>query len=134
MMGSILSGSNDDSDNDSYDTPPETVDTESETEYNDNPNAPEISGDELENDLEIEELLNNPENDTTMELNKLLNFPDLLDVTKISQASSATDEEKVKERGNHPSHSCHRRSRSHSPSSYLGSGWIYTPLREVKFP
>ena len=42
--------------------------------------------------------MNNPENDTAMELNKLLNFPDLLDITKISQASSATDEEKVKER------------------------------------
>ena len=46
MMGSILSGNKDNLDDDLYKTPPETLDTESETEYDDNLNAPEISKDE----------------------------------------------------------------------------------------
>ena len=58
-MGSILSGGKDNSDNESYKTPPETADTESETEQDDNPNVPENSKEELEGDSEIEELLNN---------------------------------------------------------------------------
>ena len=90
----------DDLDNYSYKTPPETINTDSESEDDDNPNAPENSNDEFENDSELEEFMNNPANDTAMELNKLLNFPDLLDITKISQASLATDEEKVKGREN----------------------------------
>ena len=41
--GNFLSGNNDNSDNDSYNTPPETINTDSEPEYDDNPNAPENS-------------------------------------------------------------------------------------------
>ena len=91
-MGSILLGGNDDSDDESCKTPPETVDTESKTEHNDNPNTPEISEDELENDLEVEELLNNPENDTAMDLHKFCNYPDILDL-KTGQNTSDSDKD-----------------------------------------
>ena len=64
-------------------------------EDDDKPNAPENSNNEFENDSELEDFMNNQANDTAMELNKLLNFPNLLDFTKISQASSATYEGKV---------------------------------------
>ena len=70
MMGSILLGSKDNSDENSFKTPPEMVDKESETEHDDNLNPPEISEDELGNDSEVKELLNNPENDTAMDLHK----------------------------------------------------------------
>ena len=79
--GNFLSWKYNDSDKDLYETPPETLDTESEPEYDDNPNAPEISEDDLENDSEVEELLNKPENDTALDLHRLLNFPDILNLT-----------------------------------------------------
>ena len=69
-----------------------------------------------------------------MELNKLLNFSDLLDVKKISQDSSDSDEGKLEENVHQLSHSRQRRSRSHSPRGYSGSGWTYTPLRDVRLP
>ena len=69
--GNYLSWNNDDSDDDLYDTLPETINTDSEPEYDDNPNAPENSGDEFENDSELEELMNNPSNETAMELKKI---------------------------------------------------------------
>ena len=69
--GNFLSGTHNDSDEDSYKTPLETLDTESEPEYYDIPNAPELSEDNLKNDLEVEELLNNPENDTALDLQKM---------------------------------------------------------------
>ena len=47
------------SNNDSYETPPETINTDSEPEYDDNSNAPENSGDEFENDSELEEFVIN---------------------------------------------------------------------------
>ena len=56
--GNYLSWNNDDSDDDSY----ETINTDSELEYDDNPNAPENSDDEFENDSELEEFMNNPGN------------------------------------------------------------------------
>ena len=49
-MGNFLSGTHSDSDEDSYKTPPET---ESEPEYDEDPNAPELSDDDLENDEEV---------------------------------------------------------------------------------
>ena len=51
MMGSILLGSKDNSEENSFKTPPEMVDKESETEHDDNLNPPEISEDELGNDF-----------------------------------------------------------------------------------
>lgn len=54
------------------------MDTDSEAEYNDDPNAQELSEDDLKHDEEVEELLNNPENNTVMALSSLLSFPDLL--------------------------------------------------------
>ena len=131
--GNCLSWNNNDSDDDSYETPLETVNTDSETEYDDNPNAQEISEDKIENDAELEEFMNNPANDTAMELSKMLNFPDLLDI-KTNQESSDSDEEKLEGKLHQLSHSCQKRSRSHSPRCYSGSGWTYTPLRDVRLP
>ena len=62
----------------------------------------------------------------------MLNFPDLLDVTKISPELSSTDDETIRERVVQSSYNHKRRARSHSPGTY--SGWIYTPLKEVKLP
>ena len=131
--GNYLSWNNDDSDDDSYKTPPETVNTDSETDYDDNPNAQEISEDKIENDAELEEFMNNPANDTAMELSKMLNFPDLLDV-KTNQESSDSDERKLKGKVHKPSHSHQKRSRSHIPRGYSGLGWTYRLLREVRLP
>ena len=46
MIWNLLSGTHSDSDEDSYETP---LEQESEPEYDDNPNAPELSHDNLEN-------------------------------------------------------------------------------------
>ena len=81
MIENFLSGTHSDLDKDSYETPLETLDTESELEYDDDPNTPELSDDNLENDSEVEELLNRPENDTAISLHSLLNFPDILNLT-----------------------------------------------------
>ena len=57
-MGNYLSGTHSDSDEESYDTPPESLDTESDPEYdNDDPNAPELSEDDITQDEDIDELL-----------------------------------------------------------------------------
>ena len=88
--GNFLSGTHDDLDEDSYKNPLETLDTESEPEYDGNPNTPEISEADLENDSEVEELLNNPENDTASDLHRLQNFPDILDL-KTGQNTSNSD-------------------------------------------
>ena len=77
--------------------------------------------------------MNNPSNDSAMELHSMLNFPDLLDVTKISQEWSSTDNKKLQEAKSPLSlRTHHRRTWSHSPGTY--SRWIYTPLKEVKLP
>ena len=69
--GNYLLWNNDDSDDDSYETPPETISTDSESEDDDNPSTPENSNDEFENDSKLEEFMNSPEIDTSKELNKL---------------------------------------------------------------
>ena len=79
--GNFISGTNDDSEDDSYNTPPKIV-KDSDPEYDDNPNAPENSEDDFKNNSEVEELLDNPENDTAIDLHKLLNFPDILDIKR----------------------------------------------------
>lgn len=62
--------------------------TDTESEDKDNPNAAQNSNDKFDkdslfnNDSDIEEMMNNPSNDSAMELHSMLNFPDLLDVTK----------------------------------------------------
>ena len=84
-----------DSDDESYTTPPESnqndeivTDDELEDDKIDpiDPNTAEITDDEEEqeisedNDSELEELLNNPSNNTTIKLGNLLNLPDILDI------------------------------------------------------
>ena len=84
-----------DSDNESYTTPPEsnqdeeiiTIDRDIPTEDDPiDPNPAEITDDESEqeitedNNSELEEILNNPSNDTTIELGNLLNLPDILNI------------------------------------------------------
>ena len=126
-------------DKDLYETPSKTLDTESETKYDDNPNAPEISEDDLENKSEVKELLNNPENDTVLDLHKFLNTPDILDL-KTGQDTSNSDSEQSEMREYPPSCSRQREPRPHSPTGILGSSWRYTPqdphppLREVRLP
>ena len=108
MMGdncNFLSGNKDDLDDDSHNTPPETINTDSEPDYEDDPNPRENSEDDFENDSEVEELHNNPENDTAMDLHKLLNFPDIIDIKKTGQNSSNTDIDQPEESEHQPSHS-----------------------------
>ena len=137
MMGSILLGSKDNSDENSFKTPPETVDKESETEHDDNLNPPEISEDELGNDSEVEKLLNNPENDTAMDLHKFYNYPDILDL-KTGQNTLDSDKDESDMRDYPPSHSRHGVPMPHSLTGILGSSWRYTlqdphpPLRVVR--
>ena len=84
-----------DSDDKTYTTPPEsnqeeeivTVEEEDNPEDDPiNPNTAEITDDESEqditedNDSELEEILNNPSNNTTIELGNLLNLSDILDI------------------------------------------------------
>ena len=74
-MGNHPSGTHSDSDEEDYETPPETLDTESDPEMeNDNPNAPEISEDDITEDKDIDELQNRPENDTGINMENLVNF------------------------------------------------------------
>ena len=85
-MGNYLSGTHSDSDEESYDTPPETLDTESDPELdNDDPNSPELSEDDLTEDEDIDELQNLPENNTAVSVGNLLNFPDLLRLKSLGR-------------------------------------------------
>ena len=130
-MGNFLSGTHSDSDKDSYETPPET---ESEPEYDEDPNAPELSDDDLENDEEVEELLNRPENDLTISLHSFLNFPDILNLNTADQGTCHSDTEHS---DNYPpSHSLQRKSKSPIPTGGEGSSWTYTPsiTSEVRLP
>merc|ERR1712237_76471 len=82
-MGNHPSGTHSDSDEDDYDTPPETLDSDNDLEEeNDDPNVPENSDDEISEDKDIEDLQNRLENDTAIEVGKFLNFPDLLCLNK----------------------------------------------------
>ena len=78
-----------DSDNESYTTPPESNQEEIITIEEVDPmdaNTAELTEDESEPDIldkedsELENILNNPSNDTTIELGNLLNLPDILDI------------------------------------------------------
>ena len=90
-----------------YKTPPET---ESEPEYDEDPNAPELSDDNLENDEEFQKLLNRTENDSAISLSSFLNFPDILTLKTADQRAYNSDTE---DSDNYPlSHSHRRRSKS----------------------
>ena len=82
-----------DSDSESYITPPESNQEESSedivTVEDDDPidaNMAELTKDETELDIsednnsELDDILNNPLNDTTIELGNLLNLLDILDI------------------------------------------------------
>ena len=82
-MGNHPSGTHSDSDEDDYDTPLETLDSDNDLEEeNDDPNVPENSDDEISEDEDIKDLQNRPKNDTAIEVGKFLNFPDLLPLNK----------------------------------------------------
>ena len=87
------------SDDESYTTLPESnqndeIVTDDKIEDDEidpiDPNTAEITDDEDEqeisedNDSELEELLNNPSNDTTIDIGNLLNLPDILDIQGTS--------------------------------------------------
>ncbi len=85
-MGNHPSGTHSDSDEDDYETPPETLDSDNDLEEeNDNPNVPENSDDKISEDEDIEDLQNRPENDTAISVGNFLNFPDLLRLNKSGQ-------------------------------------------------
>ena len=92
-MGNFLSGTYSDSDKESYNTPPESLEMESDPEYDDDPNAPELSEDDHKHEEEVQELLNRPENNTVMSLSGLLNVPDLLKLNTSGQHTNKSDVE-----------------------------------------
>ena len=133
-MGNYLSGTHSDSDEESYDTPPESLDTESDPEYDNNdPNAPELSEDDLTQDEDIKELLNRPENHTAVSIGSLLNFPDLLQLNTSGQDTNNSEAENSDNEDYPLSHS--RGARPKSPlTTGDGSNWRQPPLREVRLP
>ena len=106
---------------------------ESYPEYDDNPNAPQLSEDDLEHDKEVKELLNRRENDTAMSLSSLLNFPDLLRLNTMGQNTNNSDKEDSDNEHYPPSHSRGARPKSPLPTGNR-SNWTHTPLREVRLP
>ena len=85
-MGNHPSGTHSDSDEDDYDTPPETLDSDNDLEEeNDDPNVPENSDDDISEDEDNKVLHNRPENDSAISVGNLLNFPDLLRLNKSGQ-------------------------------------------------
>ena len=119
-MGNYLSGTNSDSDEEYYDTPPESLDTDTDPEEDsDDPNAPENSEDDITQDEDINELQNRPENDTAVKLGNLLNFPDLLWLNTSGQDTNKSEAEKSDNENYPPSHSRGARSKSPIP---IGEG------------
>ena len=104
-MGNFLLGTYRDSDKESNKTPPESLEIESDPEYDDNPNAPELSEDNLKHDEEVEELPRRPENDTAMSLSSLLNFPDILRLNTSGQNTNNSEAEDSDNEHYPPSHS-----------------------------
>ena len=103
------------------------MNTDSEPEYDDYPNAPELSEDNLEHDEEVNKLLNYPENDKVMALSSLLNFPDLLKLNTSGKHKNNSDAEDSDNEHYPLSHS--RRDRQKSPiATGDRSEWTYTPL------
>ena len=90
-MGNFLLGTLSESDEEWYKTPLESLKTESEPEHDDDPNTPELSEDNLENNEEVKELLNRPENDSAISLGGLGNFPDLLNLNKKGKHTYNSD-------------------------------------------
>ena len=85
-MGNHPSGTHSDSDEDDYDTPPETLDSDNDLEEeNDDPNVPENSDDEISEDEDIKDIQNRLENYTAIDVGNFLNFPDLLRINKSGQ-------------------------------------------------
>ena len=126
-----------DLDEELYDTPPETLETESDHELeSDDPNAPEISEDDITEDEDIDELQNRPENDTGISVGNLLNFPDLL---RLNTSGHDTNKSETSNSDNEtfpPSHSRGARPKSPLPTG-TRSTWrhpllSFTSLQEQK--
>ena len=133
-MGNHPSSTNSDSDEELYDTPPETLETESDPEMeDDNPNAPEITEDDLTEDEDIDELQNRPENDTGISVGNLLNFPDLLRLNTPGQDTSKSEAGNSDNETFPPSHSRGARPKLPLPTGKW-SNWRHPPLREVTLP
>merc|ERR1711867_306936 len=133
-MGNQPSSTDSDSDKEDYDTPPETLEIESDPELeNNNPNAPELSEDEITEDEDIDDLQNRPENDTAISVGNLLNFPDLL---RLNTSGPDTNNSETNHSDNEtfpPSHSCGARPKSPFPTGTRPT-WKHPPLREVILP
>ncbi len=91
-MGNHPSRTHSDSDEEDYETPPETLDSDTDLEEeNDDPNVPENSDEEISEDEDIDDLQNRLENDTAINVGNLLNFPDLLCLNTSSQDTSNSE-------------------------------------------
>ena len=74
-MGNHPSGTHSDSDEDDYETPPETLDSDNDLEEeNNNSNVPENSDEEISADEDIEDLQTRPENDTAINVWNFFKF------------------------------------------------------------
>ena len=133
-MGNHPSSTKSDSDEELYDTPPETLETESDPELeNDNLNTPEITEDDLTEDEDINKLQNRPENDTAVSVGNLLNFPDLLQLDTSGQDTNNSEAENSDNETFPPSHSRGARPKSPLPTGNR-SNWRHPPLSEVTLP
>ena len=133
-MGNHPSGTHSDSDEDDYETPPETLDSDNDLEEeNDDPNVPENSDEEISEDEDINDLQNRPENDTAISVGNLLNFPDLLRLNTLGQDTSNSEINHSDNETFPPS-----KSRGTRPKSPLPTGTRprrrHPPLREVVLP
>ena len=91
-MGNHPSRTHSDSDEEDYETPPETLDSDTDLEEeNDDPNVLENSDEEISEDEDIDDLQNRPENDTAISVGNLLNFPDLLRLNTSGQDTSNSE-------------------------------------------
>merc|ERR1711867_9708 len=122
------------SDEDDYETPPETLDSDNDLEEeNDDPNVPENSDEEISEDEDIDDLQNRPENDVAIIVGNLLNFPDLLHLNTSGQDTSNSEITHSDNEQFPPSKSCGAR-----PKSPLPTGpWPrrrHPLLREVVLP
>ena len=128
-----------DSEEESYNTPPESNQEDKNT---DTPavedvdpidaNTAELTDDDLkkdslfDNESEIEEIMNNPSNDTTVELGNLLNLPDILDIQGKQTDTLSSNDQNPGSTQRTPT----KRSRSNSPPKH--QQWAsHPPLKDT---
>ena len=79
----------------------------------------------FDNESEIEEIMNNPSNDTTVELGNLLNLPDILDIQGKQTDTSSSNDQNSGSTQSTPT----KRSRSNSPPRHQQCT-LYYPIHQ----